>query len=86
MPPVNFDGLKITSLKIVPESPKHPLKFNSSAAVKISTESQINSQNLKKLKDLTLQPHSDPMKNLVNVLRRIFHLSDTRRSPKIDLL
>lgn len=53
---VNLDWLKIHALKIVPESPKHPLKFCSSVTVKISTESEINSQILKKLKDLTLQP------------------------------
>ena len=54
--PIAFDWLQISALKIVPESPKHPLKFNSSITVKISTESEINSQNLKKLKDLTLRP------------------------------
>ncbi|MBA4718118.1 MAG: pseudouridine synthase [Nitrosopumilus sp.] len=48
--------LKITNLKIVRESPKKPLKFNSSIEVKISTEDKIDSKNLKKLKDLQKHP------------------------------
>jgi len=53
---VIFDFLKITHLKIVKESPKKPLKFNSSIEVKISTEDKIDSKNLKKLKDLQKHP------------------------------
>lgn len=44
--------LKITNLKIVRESPKKPLKFNSSIELKVSTEDKIDSKNLKKLKEL----------------------------------
>ena len=53
---VTFDFLKITNLKIVPESPKNPLKFKSSIELKISTEGKIDSKNLKKLKDLQKHP------------------------------
>jgi len=53
---VTFDFLKITNLKIIPESPKKPLKFNSSIELKISTEDEIDSKNLKKLKDLPKHP------------------------------
>ena len=53
---VTFDFLKINNLKIIPESPKNPLKFNSSIEVKISTEDEIDSTNLKKLKDLQKHP------------------------------
>ena len=53
---VTFDFLKITNLKIVPESPKNPLKFKSSIQLKISTEGKIDSKNLKKLKDLQKHP------------------------------
>ena len=53
---VTFDFLKINNLKIIPESPKNPLKFNSSIEVKISTEDEIDSTNLKKLKDLKKRP------------------------------
>ncbi|HJJ22316.1 MAG TPA: tRNA pseudouridine(54/55) synthase Pus10 [Nitrosopumilus sp.] len=51
-----FDFLKITNLKFILESPKKPLKFNSSIEVKISTEDEIDSKNLKKLKDLQKHP------------------------------
>ncbi len=48
--------LKITNLKIVRESPKKPIKFNSSIEVKISTEDKIDSKHLKKLKELQKRP------------------------------
>jgi tRNA pseudouridine synthase 10 len=53
---VMFDFLKIDNLKIIKESPKRPLKFNSSIEVKISTDDKIDSKNLKKLKDLQKSP------------------------------
>lgn len=53
---VMFDFLKIDNLKIIQESPKRPLKFNSSIEVKISTDNKIDSKNLKKLKDLQKSP------------------------------
>ncbi|MDH3765842.1 MAG: tRNA pseudouridine(54/55) synthase Pus10 [Nitrosopumilus sp.] len=53
---MSFDALKITDLKIVHESPKKPLIFNSSIKMKISTDSQIKSKHLKKLIDFTKQP------------------------------
>jgi tRNA pseudouridine synthase 10 len=53
---VTFDHLKITNLKIISDSPKNPLKFNSLIELKISTEDEIDSKNLKKLKDLLKHP------------------------------
>jgi tRNA pseudouridine synthase 10 len=53
---VTFDFLKITNLKIIPESPKKPLKFNSSIELRVSTKDEIDSKNLKKLKDLQKHP------------------------------
>ena len=53
---MSFDALKITDLKIVHESPKKPLIFNSSIKMKISTDSEIKSKHLKKLIDFTKQP------------------------------
>jgi tRNA pseudouridine synthase 10 len=53
---VMLDSLKIVHLKIIQESPKRPLKFNSSIEVKISTDDKIDSKNLKKLKDLQKSP------------------------------
>ena len=53
---VTFDFLKITNLKIIHESPKNPVKLNSSIKLQISTEDEIDSKNLKKLKDLQKHP------------------------------
>ena len=54
--PVTFNSLKISNLKIISESPKKPLKFNSSIKAKISTKDKIDSKSLKKLKELTQHP------------------------------
>jgi tRNA pseudouridine synthase 10 len=51
-----FDFISLSNLKLVNESPKKSLNFNSRIKIKISTETQINSKNLKKLKDLTNVP------------------------------
>ena len=50
------DSLKISNLKLVNESPKNPLKFNSLIQLKISTSSDVDSKILKKLKILEKQP------------------------------
>ena len=52
----DLDSLKLRCLHLVCESPKKPVKFNSSLSVRISTDSEIDSQNLKKLKDLPNRP------------------------------
>jgi tRNA pseudouridine synthase 10 len=51
-----FKSLKINNLKIVSDSPKKPLKFISSVKMRISSESEIEIKNMKKLKDLTKSP------------------------------
>jgi tRNA pseudouridine synthase 10 len=51
-----IDSIKLHNLKLVLESPKKSLKFSSTIRIKISTESQIDSKSLKKLKDLTTNP------------------------------
>jgi len=53
---VAFDSLKIINLKIVNESPKTPVKFISSIGIKIHAESSLNSDALKKLKNLSKIP------------------------------
>ncbi|MFB5619831.1 MAG: tRNA pseudouridine(54/55) synthase Pus10, partial [Nitrosopumilus sp.] len=53
---VTLDPIKLYNLKLVTESPKKSLKFNSTLRVKISTKSKIDLKNLKKLKDLTINP------------------------------
>ncbi|WP_371504733.1 tRNA pseudouridine(54/55) synthase Pus10 [Nitrosopumilus adriaticus] len=56
LPSFNSNSLKISNLKLVNESPKNPLKFNSLIQLKISTSSDIDSKILKKLKILEKQP------------------------------
>ena len=53
---VVFDSLKIINLKIVNASPKTPVKFISSIGIKIHAESSLNSDALKKLKNLSKTP------------------------------
>ncbi|MGI9566399.1 MAG: tRNA pseudouridine(54/55) synthase Pus10 [Nitrosopumilus sp.] len=53
---VKSDSIKITNLKIIPESPRKSLKFNSSLKIKISSESEFDSKHLRKLQDLTTFP------------------------------
>ncbi|AFS82344.1 tRNA pseudouridine(54/55) synthase Pus10 [Candidatus Nitrosopumilus sediminis] len=53
---VTLDPIKLYNLKLVGESPKKSLKFNSTLRVKISTKSKIDLKNLKKLKDLITNP------------------------------
>ena len=53
---IDLDSLKIHHLNLVHGSPKKPVKFNSSLSVRISTESEINTEDLKKLKDIPNNP------------------------------
>lgn len=55
-PNIITDTIKITNLKLICESPKKSLKFNSSISVKISTDSKIDPKSLKKLKELLTTP------------------------------
>ena len=50
---VTLESLKIDRLNLVDESPKKPVRFNSSFSVKVSTESEINKETLKKLKNIS---------------------------------
>ena len=56
-PNVITDTIKITNLKLIYESPKKSLKFNSSISAKISTDSEID---LKSFDHLSL-PYFDPL-------------------------
>ena len=53
---VTINSIKLHKMKLVYESPKKSIKFNSTIKANISTESTIESKNLKKLKDLTSIP------------------------------
>jgi tRNA pseudouridine synthase 10 len=48
--------LKIINLKIINASPKTPIRFISSIRIKIHSESTLDSEILKKLKNLTKTP------------------------------
>ncbi|KAF6244830.1 tRNA pseudouridine(54/55) synthase Pus10 [Nitrosopumilus sp. b2] len=52
----NLKHVKVSNFKIVRESPKTPLKFNSLVEAKISASSKIDSKLLQKLKTLTENP------------------------------
>lgn len=53
---VKSESVKINNLKVIQGSPKQPLKFKSIIEMKISTDLEINSKDLLKLKILTKQP------------------------------
>jgi tRNA pseudouridine synthase 10 len=53
---IDLDSLKVSHLNFINGSPKKPIKFNSSLSVRISTESEINTEDLKKLKDIPNNP------------------------------
>jgi len=63
--------IQISNLKIVSDSPKKPLKFNSLVEAKILTTTKINSNLLKKLKNLT------------NALVAVYEKSGKRTEKKI---
>ena len=50
------DSIVIHNCKIIVESPKPPIKFNSSIELKISTENEIQSTTMKKLKSILSGP------------------------------
>ena len=52
---INLESVKIVKLKVIEKSPTRPLSFHSLLKVKIRTDS-VNSESLKKLKSLKLQP------------------------------
>ena len=51
-----INSINLSNLKLVYESPKKPLKFISVIKIIISTKTSIDSEHLKKLKNLTLNP------------------------------
>ena len=51
-----FNSITLEKLKIIPEFPKHPLKFTSVIEIKISTKAKLVSEKLKKLRDLKNNP------------------------------
>ncbi len=82
----NTGSLKINHLKSVHEFPKKPLKFNSIISVKISTESQIDSKSLKKLKDLTINPVIVYEKSGKRLEKKIFDIISKKNSKNLFTL
>ena len=83
---VSVDSIKINHLKLVYESPKKPLKFNSVICIKISTESQIDSKSLKKLKDLTISPVIVYEKSGKRSEKKIFDVKSKKNSKNMFTL
>ena len=83
---VSINSIKINHLKSVYESPKKPLKFNSVICVKISTESQIDSKSLKKLKDLTITPVIVYEKSGKRSEKKIFDVKSKKNSKNLFTL
>jgi tRNA pseudouridine synthase 10 len=80
LPDEKFDSVSISNLKLVNTFPKKPLNFYSRIKIKISTESQINSKKLKKLKDLTNCPIIIYEKSGKRYEKKIFDLKYKKNS------
>lgn len=75
-----IDSIKLHNLRLVSESPKKPLKFNSAIRIKISTEYSIDSKFLKKLKDLTNDPVTVYEKSGRRSEKKIFEIKYKKNS------
>ena len=53
---IEFDSITMYNCKIINESPKTPIKFNSLIRLKISTENEIQHASIKKLKSIINNP------------------------------
>ena len=78
-----FDFVSLFNLKLIGESPKKPLNFNSKIKIKISTSLPINSKNLKKLKDLTTTPIVIYENSGKRYEKKIFGLKYTKNSDNV---
>jgi len=78
-----FDFVSLFNLKLIGESPKKPLNFNSKIKIKISTLLPINLKNLKKLKDLTTTPIVIYENSGKRYEKKIFGLKYTKNSDNV---
>lgn len=83
---VTVGSIKIINLKSIYESPKKPLRFNSVISVKISTESQIDSKMLEKLKDLKISPVVVYEKSGKHSVKKIFNVKSKKNSKNLFTL
>lgn len=85
-PNVITDTIKITNLKLIRESPKKSLKFNSSISAKISTDSEIDLKNLKNLKELPSNPVVVYDKSGKRSEKKVFEVNYKKNSNKLFTL
>ena len=78
-----FNSVSLFNLKLVHESPKKSLIFHSKIKIKISSKLQINSKNLKKLKDLTTYPITVYEKSGKRYEKKIFDLTYKKNSSNV---
>ena len=78
-----FDSVFVFNLKLVDTFPKKPLNFYSRIKIKISTELQINSKKLQKLKDLTTCPIVIYEKSGKRYEKKIFDLKYKKNSTNL---
>jgi tRNA pseudouridine synthase 10 len=78
-----FNSVSVFNLKLVDTFPKKPLNFYSRIKIKISTELQINSKKLQKLKDLTTCPIVIYEKSGKRYEKKIFDLKYKKNSTNL---
>ena len=78
-----FNSVSVFNLKLVDTFPKKPLNFYSRIKIKISTELQINSKKLQKLKDLTTCPIVIYEKSGKRYEKKIFDLNYKKNSKNV---
>ena len=78
-----FNSVSVFNLKLVDTFPKKPLNFYSRIKIKISTELQINSKKLQKLKDLTTYPIVIYEKSGKRYEKKIFDLKYKKNSTNL---
>ncbi len=83
---ISLDSVKLICLKLVHESPKRPIKFISSINMKISTNSEVTSKDLKKLKDLTIGPVTVYDKSGKRSEKKIFEIKYKKNSKNMFTL
>ena len=82
---VKSEYVEITNLRIVPESPKTPLRFISHVKIKIFSKTKLDSKILRKLKDLLTYPTIVYEKSGKRSEKKIFSLKYSKKSD-YDLL
>jgi len=77
---IDLAFLKLKNLKIIDKFPKKPITFNSSVEIKISSKSTLDSQYLKKLKNICNNPVVGYDKSRKRFEKQIFSLTYKKHS------